>query len=382
MKVFITCLILGSLFGIVPPPSAAQQHQSPQYSAPEFETLKNRVSKLEKQLQTVENVEKMELQAQLAEANAKLIGANAKLANVQFDRFKQDLRVDNDDRMRAWSYWFFGILGVVALISGAAVWFSLKTLIENNVEKRLNGFKDGLRNLDIQTNQFRESEKENAAYRLEEIHYDLNEDTRYPREIRVLREEALLDVFNDEKYNPELRYKAAEVLASRASPQLISPILELLNLAVDSDADTGFSVNRLCGFVSLLGHLHTQASYQGLRGFLNCLITEKPKHKDLLLAETVCSFARVSASLGMKNSVSILRRAIPHFENANHTALVELAEHFDIFNKPVGIKDILMHQSNEIHSGVKDEYLELLEKHDPEFVEKWRAEHTTDNAES
>ena len=34
---------------------------------------KKRVSKLEKQLQTVENVEKLDLQAQLAEANAKLI---------------------------------------------------------------------------------------------------------------------------------------------------------------------------------------------------------------------------------------------------------------------------------------------------------------------
>ncbi len=380
MKQFIACLLFGALFGIIPPPSPAQQNQNAQHSGQEIESLKKRVLVLENRLQTVENVEKMELQAQLAEANAKLADAKAKLVNTEFEQFQRELRVDNDDRMRGWSLWFFSILTTIVITSGDAVWFSLKALIANNVEKHLSGFKEGLKELEIQKNQFRESEKENAAYRLEEI--VLENHRRYPRDITVLRDEALLDVFNDEKYDLELRYKAAHVLVSRKSQQVISPILGLLNLTVDSDAHVGSEAHLLRDFVDLLGRLHTQAGYQGLREFLNRLITENPKHKELLLTETVCSFARVSVTLDMKNSVSILRRAIPHFENANRSSLVELAEQFDILNEPVGIKEILTVHNRNLPSHVKDKCLELLYKHDPAFVEKWRARHTTDDAES
>ena len=375
MKQFIACLLFGTLFGTTPHLVSAQQNQSPQYSAQEFEILKNRVSELEKQLQTVENVEKMELQAELADANAKLL-------NAEFGKLERDLRDSHNEWLIKWSILILTLLTAV----GAVLWFWLKSrtnqLITDEVEKNLGGFKEGLKELDIQKIQFRESEKENAAYRLEEIQSDLNDDMRYPREIRVLREEALLNVFDDEKYSEILRYRAAEVLAWKKSPRLISPLFKLLNLAVDSDADVGFGERRLHGFVNLLGRQHTQVACQGLREFLNRLITENPKHKDLLLAETVCSFARVSASLDMKNSVSILRRAIPHFENASRSVLVELAEHFDILNEPIGIKEILTVHDRNLPSYVKDKCLELLQKHDLAFAEKWRAENTTDDTDS
>ena len=83
MKKFITCLLLGALLGMIPPPLPAQQNQNQ-----EIEALKKRVSELEKQLQTVENIEKLDLQAKLADANAKL-------ANAEFGKFERELRDSN-----------------------------------------------------------------------------------------------------------------------------------------------------------------------------------------------------------------------------------------------------------------------------------------------
>ena len=61
MRIFIICLLLGTLVGVTPPPVSAQQNQTPHQSAQEIEDLKKRVSVLEKQLQVMENVDKMEL---------------------------------------------------------------------------------------------------------------------------------------------------------------------------------------------------------------------------------------------------------------------------------------------------------------------------------
>ena len=108
MKVFMVCLILGLLFGLIPHPSSAQQNQSPQHLAEEIRGLKNRISELEKQLQIVENVEKMELQAKLAEANAKLHDA-------EFAKFERQLRDSNSKWMRGW------ILFCLAILSGIGI---------------------------------------------------------------------------------------------------------------------------------------------------------------------------------------------------------------------------------------------------------------------
>ena len=384
MKIFMACLILGALFRIIPSLLPAQQNQTPQQLAQEIEALKNKVLELEKQLQIVENVEKMELQAQLAEAKAKHADANAKLINTEFEKFKRELRIDNEERMRSWSYWLIGILSFIAVASGTAVWFSLNSLIAVRVEKSLDGFKKGLKELDILKNQLRESEKDRAVYLLEGI-IDSNsiDEPRYPREIKALREEVLLQVFDDQTYDLRLRYKAAEVLAvSRKSPRLVSPMLEFLNSVVDLDID--YSETRLLDCVSLLGHIYTPETCKGLTKFLNRLLTENPRHRDLLIAETVLSLTDVSAKSDVRDSVPILKRVVPHLKNSprKSEALDELARYFDIFNEPAGIKEILDHHGASLTSDEVDKYLELLEKYGPQFVEKWRAHNRTDDTES
>ena len=95
MKKFIVYLLLWALLGMIPPPLPAQQNQNQ-----EIEALKKRVAELEKQLQTVENVEKLDLQAKLADANAKL-------ANAEFGKFERELRDSNNKWLRNWSIGFF-----------------------------------------------------------------------------------------------------------------------------------------------------------------------------------------------------------------------------------------------------------------------------------
>ena len=324
-------LILGSLFGIIPLPASAQQHQTPQYSAREFESLTKRVSELEKQLKTVKNVEKMELQVQLAEANAKLTDANAKLTNAQFDRFKLDLRVDNDNRMRTWSYWFFGILGIIVVISGTAIWFSLKSLISDRVEKNLNGFKEGLEEvgtlkneIGVLKNQQRILEKEHVASVLEDVTiYHENKVLPYPESINALREDALLQVVADKIYRVRIKYNAAKILSDRKSPRLVSPLLGFLNSVIDSDSffdsdpfldsDATF---RLRDCADLLTPIHTPEAQQGLTGFLERLLRENPKYRDLFLTRIVFSLAEVSLGLNKGDAVPILKRAIPHLKDS------------------------------------------------------------------
>ena len=72
IKAFINCLLFAVLSGITFSPPFAQQNLRVQEPNPEIEALKKRILEFESQLLTVENVEKMELAAKLAEAQAKL----------------------------------------------------------------------------------------------------------------------------------------------------------------------------------------------------------------------------------------------------------------------------------------------------------------------
>ncbi len=137
MKINIIYLLLTVLLGIVVFTSIAQQNQNVPKTDTEIEKLKKRVTELEGKLQIVENVEKIELAAKLAEAQAKL-------NNTDIDKLKGELRESNNDWLRAWSSWFIGIVTFIVLISGAALLLVLKTLIEKGIEKRLNGFKDAV----------------------------------------------------------------------------------------------------------------------------------------------------------------------------------------------------------------------------------------------
>ena len=393
MKQFIVCLLLGALFGLAPPPVSAEQKQTPQQLAQEIEVLKRRISELEKQLQTVENVEKMELQVKLAEANAKLADVNAKLVNTEFGKFKRELRIDNEERMERWSHWFFGILAFIAAISGAAIWFSLKSLISDRVEKNLNGFKTGLEEvtslkneIGILKNQQRILEKEHVASMLEDvIIYHENKVLRYPESINALREDALLQVVADKIYRVRIKYNAAKILSDRKSPRLVSPLLGFLNLVVDSDSFIeSDSIFRLRDCADLLTPIHTPEAYQGLTEFLDRLLRENPKHRDLFLTRIVFSLAEVSLELSKEDSVPILRKAIPHLKDSQLESrdIIKLAGYFERFNEPEGIKEMLTTHGQSLPSETVDTCLELLQKHDPEFVRNWRAQNTTDDAES
>ena len=383
MQKFITCLLLAALLGMIPILLSAQQNQSTQKSDLKIEVLENRVSELEKQLQTVENVEKLDLQAKLAEANAKL-------ANAEFGKFERGLKDSNDERMRNWVILFLAIVST----AGVAFWFVVKSLIVDRVEKNLNGFKEALKESGILKNQLEELEEAVVVSMLEStFEPDLGSELGFPEENKVrreealkeLREEPLLKIFANEEYHIAIRHRAAEVLAKK-SPPLVAPALQLLNSTLDSDVDIDSEAShRLRSYLGVLAYVHTQETYQGLTDFLIRLLTENPRHKDLFLTWTVFSLAWVSIKLNIGDSVPILKMAIPHLKvgSQDHQALQNLARQFDIFNDPAGIKEILVnHVTSERSSmeDVEDKCLELLQKHDPEFVNEWQARETTDNS--
>ena len=384
---------------ILLPVSFAQQNQSAQKSNPEIETLKKRISALESQLQIVENVEKMELAAKLADANAKFL-------NADIDKFKRELKDTNNEWLRTWSLWFVGIIGFFVLIIGSAFWYWLRSradqLIADSVEKSLNGFKESVTQVDTLKNELKEAvgqvnilqnqirilEKEHAASVLEDsVHLPDSRGQLYSEIVKALPDGGLLDLIVDKTRGLDFRYKAAEVLAVRKNSKLVSPVLELLNLVVDSkvDWDNSFDPKRcLRGLVNFLGQLHTQEAYEGLTKFLNRLLMEDPKYKDLFLTWTVFSLAKVSVGLNKGDSVSILRRSVTdlkvlHYQYDN---LKVLAEHFLRFNEPEGIKEILTHHAADGMPEVEIRCLELLQKHDPEFVKEWQAQKETANTEN
>ena len=59
-----------------------------------------------------------------------------------------------------------------------------------------------------------------------------------------------------------------------------------------------------------------------------------------------------------------------------------LAEHFDGLNEPDGIKEILMNDLTDQMPNVESRCLELLQKHDPEFVRAWQSQKATTNTEN
>ena len=376
MKAFIIFLLLGLLLGIMLPLSFAQQNQSTQELNPEVEAIKKQISVLQNQLQTVGN-EKIELVAKLLDTQAKLAEANAKLLNAETDRYKRELKDANDEWLRTWSLWFVGIIGFFVLIIGGASWFWLKSLIADRVEKSLPGFKDAMDQADELENQLKVLEKEHAASVLENfmnVYYDAHS---YPQSIKVLSDETLLQVFGNKGYRLPIREKAVEVLADRKSPQLISPVLEFLNSIVDSDFDWQTSIDgeRLpFRFLNFIGQIHTDEAHQGLKKFLNRLLTENPKHKDLFLTWTAYYLIYIDVELGMDDSVSMIKKAIPNLDNLQQLSHVvdRLVEYFVTFDEPEGIKEILTNSLTDQMPDVEDKCLELLQKHDPEFVKGWK----------
>ena len=248
-------------------------------------------------------------------------------------------------------------------------------------------------------NELRVLKKDHAASMLKDfIHlYYFSDKYPYPERIMTLPEEDLLEVFGDEIYDLEVRYRAAEVLVDRKSPQSVSPLLKFINSVVYADANLHPKIeDLLCGFVGILGQIHTQEVYQGLTKFLNRLLTEDLKHKEMLLTWTAFSLAIISFELNKRDSISILRKAMPHLNSQQNphpmghlvggitksNGLTNLARYFDRYNELEGIKEILTKHVTSGMAGVENRCLELLQKHDSEFVKEWRARETTTNSDA
>ena len=59
-----------------------------------------------------------------------------------------------------------------------------------------------------------------------------------------------------------------------------------------------------------------------------------------------------------------------------------MARHFDKFNEPEGIKEILTHHASDKMPELEEKCLELLEKYDADFVKEWKAQKEDTNTES
>ena len=389
VKLFITCLMFGSLLGILPPPSSAQQNPNPQYSVQEFESLKKRVSELEKQLQTVENVEKMELQAKLAEANAKLL-------NAEFAKLERDLRDSNDEWLRTWSHWFLVIISAfITILIGVSTifWFWLKSRadrrIADEVEKNLNGFRQALDEVCTQKKDLKKLKRDHAEAILENyIDDSLPYERNHPKQVKALPEDVLLAMLDDDRESVSLRCKTAEILVARNFPAMDVPLLKLLDSVHESNIELDidyFEMERLMrSFLEFLGQNPTSEVCEGLLKFLNRLLREDSQYRDVLVTETTFSLANVSIALNNENPVPILRRAILYLRVGEESskALANLASCFNEFNEPKATEELLIRHGESLSSDVVDKCLELLNKHDPEFVEKWRTQNKPDGTES
>lgn len=388
MQQLIACLLLGALFGVTLPMVSAQEEQSPQHLAREIETLKQRVADLEKKLQTVENVEKLELARNYTDAQAKLV-------NAEFGRFERELRGSNNEWLREWSYWFLGVIGIfVVILAGVsavfAYWLRSRTdkLIAGEVEMSLTGFKETVGQVDILKNQLGVLEKEHTAATLEEVFksgYVMQ--GKAPREevLKELRDDALLDVFGDNKYYLPLKHRAAEVLATRRCPRLVPRLLEFLNSVVDSDLgiDDHAAYEYLRPFSFLLGQIPTLEAHEGVTRFLSRLLKDNPRHRNLFLNGTAFSLTDIGLQLERGSSVTILRKAIPELNlQGERDGPMMIARYFERYNEPDGIKEILTNHGTSLSYGVEEKCLELLKKHDSEFVEEWRARKAADEAEA
>ena len=381
MKINIVYLLLITLLGIIVSASIAQQNQN----VPKTDT---EVEKLKIQLQTVEN-EKIGLETKLAEAQAKHAAAYAKLIKTEFDKLKLELKDSNEKWLTGWILFFLAILSAVGAVLWSWLTSKMDNLIADGIEKRLDGFEEAVGKVNILEDELRVLQREHAASVLENFMlFHSSSEYPYPEKINALSDAALLDVFEDETRRLTFRHKAAEVLADRKSTQFVTPALDFLNSVLDSDEynEAGRETKTtLRQFVNFIGMIHTSQTYQGLTNFLNrLLLLENTELKDLFLTWTVFSLAYIGNGLNMENSVTIMKKAIPHLNvsSRDEDALNNLVEYFAKFQEHEGIKEILTNGLTDNLPDVEKQCLELLQEHDPDFVKEWKAQKATANTES
>ncbi len=209
----------------------------------------------------------------------------------------------------------------------------------------------------------------------------------HPERVKALTKEVLLDVFSDKTRDLAIRYTAIEVLAARKSPLLVSPVLTFLNSIVDTEIDWGasFDASRYPFlFLDRLRRIRNEETYQGLKTFLNRLIEENPENRNTFLSWTIFSLTDVGLKLDRGDSADMLKKVIPDLKNLeqNSTMLEILVDYFDKFQEPEGIKEVLTNDLTDNLPDVEEKCLELLQKHDPNFVKEWKAQKETANTEN
>ena len=409
MKAVIASLLFLALLGIRAPASFAQTDQNYQKLAQELDVLKKQFSAVQSQLQTVENTEKMKLLKELADAKTQLV-------NTEFEKFERNLKDSNDKWLFGWTSFFGLIIAVTLAIIGVAFWFSVKSLIANRVENELKGFQKAVAEVDVLKNQTKKSISqvyilknelkesigqvnilENKIRVLDKAHavdvlqnfmgWDLNDEDSYPKQMKELSAETLLNVLDDVTISGYVRIRALEVLTRSQEPRLVSPALAYLNSIVDSHQDNGLTVDtvsRLRNIVDMLKYMPTQEAYEGLTKFFSRLLSrEHSGLEDLAITVTAGSLALISRELKEIDSVSLLRKAVPHLRVSPEydEGLKDIVELFGSFNEREGIKEILNnHFKDDMGTpDVEDRCLKLLENHEPEFVKDWRQQKANTN---
>ena len=201
-----------------------------------------------------------------------------------------------------------------------------------------------------------------------------------------LGKEVVLEImgFGDETRPLATSGEDTEGSGDRKFAQLAAPALAYLysmaDLNLDSERDR-YTRYYLLRLVNCVGRIYTDEAYHGLTKLLNRLLRENLNLKHLLLTQTVFSLAEVSVGLDREDSVSILKAAVPQLQDPDHNLGV-LVGYFDRFNEPDGIKDILTNGLTDRMPEVETQGLELLQKYDPDFVKKWKAEKEAANTQN
>lgn len=379
MKKFIVYSLLGILLSIVVFPSFAQQNQNT--SQQEIEALKKQISEIQSKLQTVENVEKMELAAKLAEAETRL-------NDTEIEKYKRGLKDENDKWLREWTAWFIVIIGLV----GAVFWFWLRLradkLIEKEVGKSLKRFQESVKKTEKMSEELRMVQKQYAVSVIENyIHFSADE-SYYSEILNTLPEQALIDVFAEEMFPISVKHVAAEVLVNMQSTEFVSHAIDFIN-SVDLDLylRSGLEVqDNLRKIIRFLGHTQDREAYEGLKKFMNRLLTENPNYKQLFLTSTVFSLAEICTKLGIGELSSDLKNLIQEldFRQRDTEGLMNLAVYFDKFNEPDGIIEMVSPPLLLIMglTEVENKCMDLLRATYPAYVEQWLAIRHSDNTES
>ena len=207
----------------------------------------------------------------------------------------------------------------------------------------------------------------------------------FHRKAKTLPEQALLDVFTDGTSTLKLKYRAASILINKQSARFVPIILEFVNTIVDADLyiqEDSETAEYITKFQYLIGRLTTPEAYEGIKKFLNRLLTENLKYHDIFIDGAIIALTNISCTLKRKDEIPLMKSALSHFIYPPNEGLISVAENFGVMNEPSLLKYILTEHLTSEMPDVEEVCLELLEELDPEFVEKWKTQKATANTQN